>query len=166
MSATDIHPRAHRVVSASVPTLPAPSHVAYKRNSSPRRINRPSPCRICFQRHVPLQCWSRGTRFQPLWLQRNVAKYNVLHPNEVLPDAIKNQPPPMRQALNNPQANKTVTLDDDVQSVDSIVEYHDTLSILPSEDEDSTSCLDPMSHMVTVDINEGNVDVMDGVIEA
>jgi len=70
---------------------------------------RSEPCPVCYQRHPPLRCWARGLSFQPLWLQRNVAKYNALHNSDVIDEQYKNQPPPLRRAQVSAQANKSVS---------------------------------------------------------
>ena len=94
-----VDPQAHAAAMA-IPTTPPFAH----RGRSP-------PCPVCFQRHPVLHCWSRGPDFQPLWLQRNAAKYNSLHPNDVVEKSYKSQAPPLRYANrnNSPQANKSVS---------------------------------------------------------
>jgi len=59
-----------------------------------------SPCPVCYQRHPPLRCWIRGPDFQPLWLQRNAAKYNALHKSDKdkVDPKYKSQPPPLRHS--------------------------------------------------------------------
>jgi len=94
-----VDPQAHAAAMAA-PTNPTFEH-----------RGRHQPCPVCFQRHPVLHCWSRGPKFQPLWLQRNAAKYNSLHPNDVVEDSYKSQAPPLRFANRNysPQANKSVS---------------------------------------------------------
>jgi len=94
-----VHPQAHAAAMAA-PANPTFDH-----------RGRHQPCPVCFQRHPVLHCWSRGPKFQPLWLQRNAAKYNSLHPNDVVEDSYKSQAPPLRYANRNysPQANKSVS---------------------------------------------------------
>jgi len=65
-----------------------PSVHQNQRSRSPR-------CPICFQSHIPTRCWARGAKFQPLWLQRNVAKYNALHANEYPDEKYLHQSPPL-----------------------------------------------------------------------
>jgi len=73
------------------------------------RKGRSPPCPVCFQRHPPLHCWARGVEFQPIWLRRNVEKYNALHKHDVIEDTYKDQSPPLRQPHFKAQANKSVT---------------------------------------------------------
>ena len=76
----------------------------------------------------------------------------------------------MRQALRSPRAHKSVTFEDDVYSVDSVLEYHDTVSVLHDdvgesfEDQNEYS-LDPTSNMVTMDMKQPDTDSMSGIIE-
>jgi len=95
--ASSSHPQANAASMAMVPFNPQ-----HNRSRFPK-------CPICFQRHIPIRCWARGTKFQPLWLQRNVAKYNALHPNEVPDEKYINQAPPLRSPQFNAQANKSVS---------------------------------------------------------
>ena len=52
------------------------------------------PCPVCYLRHDVGRCWVRGLDWMPLWLRRNVAKYNALHPNDVPDSKIINIDPP------------------------------------------------------------------------
>jgi len=100
-----------------------PLHSSRGRPSIPR-------CPICFQRHHPIRCWSRGEKFQPIWLRRNVQKYNALHPKDVVEDSYLNQPPPLRF----PQANKVsfdsgVDCIQDSASTTSLTVFHEDIDV-------------------------------------
>ena len=95
----DFHPQAHAAAMAN-PINPPFAH-----------RGRSQPCPVCFQRHPVLHCWSRGPEFQPTWLRRNAAKYNSLHPKDVVEESYKSQAPPLRYATRPTtlQANKSVS---------------------------------------------------------
>jgi len=78
---------------------------------------RPPPCRVCFQRHPVLHCWARGIHHQPLWLQRNVARFYALHKDDKIEDNYKNQSPPLRHSTVLAQANKSVSFDSHPQNL-------------------------------------------------
>ena len=61
-------------------------------------IPRTNRCPICYLRHDANRCWVRGIKWMPIWLKRNVAKYNTLHPNDQPDSKIINADPPLRQA--------------------------------------------------------------------
>ena len=83
--------------------------MALGRQPSPRGRTRVPPCPVCFQRHPVNHCWVRGPKYQPVWLQRNFAKYKALHKDDdSVEEAYKNQPPPLRHASISAQANKSV----------------------------------------------------------
>jgi len=92
----DIHPQANAASMAMNTSFP---HTNRKFHT----------CPVCYQRHPVLKCWARGTNFQPLWLRRNIAKYNALHKNDVIDEQYKNQAPPLRHAQMSAQANKSVS---------------------------------------------------------
>ena len=92
----DIHPQAN----AAAMALNTSFHNSHRKFNS---------CPVCYQRHPVLKCWARGTDFQPLWLRRNIAKYNALHKDDVIDEQYKNQAPPLRHAQVSAQANKSVT---------------------------------------------------------
>jgi len=84
--------------------------MAMHNNPTIHNRNRHVTCPVCFQRHPVLHCWARGKDFQPLWLQRNVVKYNALHPKDAVEDVYKTQAPPLRYAnVQSAQASKSVS---------------------------------------------------------
>jgi len=100
-----------------------------------------SPCPVCYQRHPPLRCWIRGPDFQPLWLQRNAAKYNALHKSDKdkVDPKYKSQPPPLRHSQVSAQANKSVSFSPHNAIVDTIYPTSDNVSTtLPPQDVQKT----------------------------
>ena len=85
-------------------------------------VPRTNRCPVCYLRHDANRCWVRGLKWMPVWLRRNVAKYNALHPNDEPDKTVIDAPPPIRQATvksYNPVTKQAVlTFSDTDQAVD------------------------------------------------
>ena len=85
-------------------------------------VPRTNSCPVCYLRHDVNKCWVRGLKWMPLWLRRNVAKYNALHPNDEPDSTIINADPPLRKATvksYNPTTKQAIfSFSDSDQAVD------------------------------------------------
>ena len=110
---------------------PSPARRIHDSRTRSTSGDRPPICPICFQRHIPSHCYARGPAYQPVWLKRNVAKYNATHKNDEPHTDFINRPAPLRMA----QVHKSVHFAEDKNNSDSdtsqITIYHD-----PEEDYD------------------------------
>lgn len=61
-------------------------------------VPRTNGCTVCYLQHDANRCWVRGLKWMSLWLRRNIAKYNALHPDDEPDSAIINADPPLRKA--------------------------------------------------------------------
>ena len=101
---------------------PSTNSTRYRSPSRDRLVK----CPICFNRHAPDRCYARGASNHPIWLRRNVAKYNAVHKDDIPSEEYINQSAPLRKA----QANECLQFDREDEIIsdtesDSTI-YHDT----------------------------------------
>ena len=80
------------------------------------------------KRHNANRCWVRGLKWMPLWLRRNVAKYNALRPNDEPDCVVINADPPLRKATiksYNPVTKKAIFEFSDSDKTVDIVNFAD-----------------------------------------
>ena len=88
-------PQAHAAIVDSSEQEIYPSVEARQAGTLVPRHNR---CPVCYMRHDPIRCWMRGEEFKPMWLRRNIVKYNALHKDDKPDPKLINAEPPLRQA--------------------------------------------------------------------
>ena len=79
------------IVDSTTPNLLPTTHSKNTVDLVPRH----NCCPICYLRHDALKCWPCGGKFQPIWLCRNIMKYNALHKHDAPDPTLISAPPPL-----------------------------------------------------------------------
>lgn len=116
-------------------------------------------CPICYQRHPANHCWARDEKYQPLWLRRNIKKYNALHPDDPVDEKYVNQSPPLRFA----QVNKvTFEEDDKADIISNTQDVQDDLTI--DSHCDSVTVVVPDNTSTTISIQDNEYGIESSIV--